>query len=43
MNQVNAVQLEQVMENRERLKPIVETVTYLGRQHIPLRVHRDDG
>ena len=31
------------MENRERLKPIVESVAFLGRQNIPFRGHRDDG
>lgn len=30
-------------ENRERLKPIVETLILCGKQNIPLREHRDDG
>ena len=34
---------QQVVENRQRLKPIVSTIILCGRQNIPLRGHRDDG
>ena len=34
--------MKQVTENRERLKPILESIIFLGRQNIPLRGHRDD-
>ncbi|XP_065642968.1 52 kDa repressor of the inhibitor of the protein kinase-like [Hydra vulgaris] len=30
-------------ENRERLKPTIESIIFLGRQNIALRGHRDDG
>ena len=30
-------------ENRERLRPIVDSIIFLARQNIPLRGHRDDG
>lgn len=43
INQLNTQRLEQVAENRARLRPIIETVIFLGRQNIPLRGHRDDG
>jgi hypothetical protein len=43
VNQVSAQRLKQVTENRQRLRPIVETVIFLARQNIPLRGHRDDG
>ncbi|CAF5004578.1 unnamed protein product, partial [Rotaria sp. Silwood1] len=33
----------QILENRERLKPIVETILVCGRLNFPLRGHRDDG
>ena len=33
---------EAVRKNRESLKPIVETVIFLGRQNLPFRGHRDD-
>lgn len=32
-----------VLENRERLKPIVESIIFLGRQNIPLRGNFDSG
>ncbi|XP_065584376.1 52 kDa repressor of the inhibitor of the protein kinase-like [Artemia franciscana] len=35
--------MKQVTENRERLKPILESIIFLGRQNIPLRSNRDDG
>ncbi|XP_022160727.1 uncharacterized protein LOC111026843 [Myzus persicae] len=34
---------QQVLENRARLKPIIETIAFLGRQNIAIRGHRDDG
>lgn len=42
-NQINSQRLKQVQENRERLRPIIESIVFLGRQNIPLRGHRDDG
>lgn len=35
--------MEKIKENRSRLIPIVETISFVGRQNIPLRGHRDDG
>ena len=35
--------MKKVAENRKRLKPIIETIIFLGRQNILLRGHRDDG
>lgn len=32
-----------VLENRERLKPILESIIFLGRQNIPLRGNFDSG
>lgn len=32
-----------VLENRERLKPIVQSIIFLGRQNIPLRGNFDSG
>ncbi|XP_025192606.1 uncharacterized protein LOC112592666 [Melanaphis sacchari] len=43
VNQINSQRLKQVNENRSRLKPIVESLIFLGRQNIALRGHRDDG
>ncbi|XP_075063917.1 52 kDa repressor of the inhibitor of the protein kinase-like [Mixophyes fleayi] len=43
MNRISSQRLQQIQENRQRLKPIVETILFLGRQNIPLRGHRDDG
>ena len=40
---VNEQRSQQVQENRARLKPIVESIVFLGRQNIALRGHRDDG
>ena len=42
-NQMNTQHLKQVSENRERLRPIVENLLFMGLQNIPLRGHRDDG
>lgn len=35
--------LSQVIENRKRLKPIIESILFLGRQNIPFRDHREKG
>jgi len=43
VNQINSQRLKQVKENRSRLKPIIESFIFLGRQNIALRGHRDDG
>lgn len=43
VNLVNTQRQAQVVENRERLWPIVKTIVLCGRQNIPLRGHRDDG
>lgn len=32
-----------IKENRQRLKPIIESIVFLGRQNIALRGHRDVG
>lgn len=42
-NILNSERLRQVQENRNRLKPIIETIIFLGRQNIPFRGHRDSG
>lgn len=42
-SQVDNTRSRLIADNRERLKPIVETVLLCGRQNIPLRGHRDDG
>lgn len=42
-NQLCSQRMEQVVENRKRLHPIIETVLLCGRQNISLRGHRDDG
>jgi hypothetical protein len=41
--QVDTTRSKQIKDNRERLKPIIETVLLCGRQNIPMRGHRDDG
>uniref|UniRef100_A0A8C5QST3 Repressor of the inhibitor of the protein kinase n=1 Tax=Leptobrachium leishanense TaxID=445787 RepID=A0A8C5QST3_9ANUR len=43
VNQINLHRLQKVKENRERIRPIIESIIFLGRQNIPLRGHRDDG
>lgn len=43
INKISKQRLQQVEENRERLRPIVEAIIFLGRQNIPFRGHRDDG
>lgn len=43
LNRVNAERDRQVKENRDRLKPVVETIILMGQQNIAFRGHRDDG
>lgn len=43
INQVNLQRLKQINENRERITPIIETLTLCGRQNIALRGAVDDG
>lgn len=42
-NQVNKQNLIQSMENRKKLRKIVETIIFLGKQNIAFRGHRDSG
>lgn len=42
-NMIDQKRRQQILENRERLKPIIEGVILLGRQNIAFRSHRDDG
>lgn len=39
---LNRIQSAQVAKNRERLKPAIMAIEYLGRGNCPLRGHRDD-
>lgn len=43
INIIHSKREEQILENRARLRPIIESLIFLGRQNIPLRGHRDDG
>lgn len=43
INKLNTARHQQVLENRARLKPIINTLAFLGRQNIAIRGHRDDG
>ncbi|XP_025415028.1 zinc finger MYM-type protein 1-like isoform X2 [Sipha flava] len=43
INIVNTSRMKQVLENKERLKPIIESIIFLGRQNIALRGHNDSG
>ncbi|CAI6375727.1 unnamed protein product [Macrosiphum euphorbiae] len=43
INLINTERKKQIEENRNRLKPIVESIIFLGRQNIPFRGHRDHG
>ncbi|XP_063216569.1 uncharacterized protein LOC134527639 [Bacillus rossius redtenbacheri] len=43
LNQISSQRLLLVEENRARLRPIIETVIFMGRQNISFRGHRDDG
>lgn len=42
-NLVNTERLIQVTENRKHLKPIVESIIFMGRKNIALGGHRDQG
>lgn len=42
-NLVDQQHLQQIQENRQKLRPMVETVLLCGRYNLPLRGHRDDG
>lgn len=43
VNLIDQYRNKQAIENRKRLRPIIETILILGRQNVPLRGHRDDG
>lgn len=43
LNVLNTSRMKLVMENRERLKPIIESIIFLGRQNISFRGHNDSG
>jgi len=43
INQIFTQRHEQVKENRERLRPIIETLIFCGQQNISIRGHRDVG
>ncbi|KAL4113575.1 hypothetical protein QTP88_017182 [Uroleucon formosanum] len=43
LNLVNADRLKNITENKERLKCIIQSIIFFGKQNIPLRGHRDDG
>ncbi|CAG9814672.1 unnamed protein product [Phaedon cochleariae] len=43
VNLLSSQRMRQVEENRARLRPIIESILFLGRQNISLRGHRDDG
>uniref|UniRef100_A0A2S2P349 Repressor of the inhibitor of the protein kinase n=1 Tax=Schizaphis graminum TaxID=13262 RepID=A0A2S2P349_SCHGA len=43
INIVNTSRMKQVIENKERLKPIIESIIFLGRQNIAFRGHNDSG
>lgn len=42
-NRLDDQRKNNILENRKRLVPIVESIIFLGRQNISLRGHRDDG
>jgi hypothetical protein len=43
INIVNTSRMKQVLENKARLKPIIESIIFLGRQNIALRGYNDSG
>lgn len=43
INMIDSERKRQILENRERIRPIIESIIFLARQNIPLRGHRDDG
>ncbi|KAJ3642003.1 hypothetical protein Zmor_028468 [Zophobas morio] len=42
INRIHQQRLNEVEENRKRLRPIVETITFLGRQNLAFRGYRDN-
>ena len=42
-NQIDNAKQQQVVANRQRIRPMIETVLFLGRQEISFRGHRDSG
>ena len=40
--QLNTIRQQRIAENHSKLRSIVETVIFCGRQRIALRSHRDD-
>lgn len=43
INIIKSERMRQVTENRNRLKPIVESIKFLGCQNIPFRGYRNRG
>ncbi|KAF0750111.1 52 kDa repressor of the inhibitor of the protein kinase-like isoform X1 [Aphis craccivora] len=43
INMIDSERKRQILESREIIRPIIETIVFLVRQNIPLRGHRDDG
>jgi len=43
INLMRTQRMQQITENRERLKPIIECIIFLGRQNLAFRGHRDQG
>lgn len=43
INRLATDRAKNVEENRNRLKPIIKSIIFLGRQNIALRGHKDDG
>lgn len=43
INMLDSQRKKEVVENRARIRPIIETIIFLGRQNIAFRGHRDDG
>lgn len=42
-NVLDSARNKQILDNRTRLRPIIESIIFLGKQNIPLRGHRDSG
>ncbi|XP_050065586.1 52 kDa repressor of the inhibitor of the protein kinase-like [Aphis gossypii] len=43
INLMSTQRMQQITENRERLRPIIECIIFLGRQNLAFRGHRDQG
>jgi len=43
INIVNTSKMKLIIENKERLKPIIESIIFLGRQNSAFRGHNDSG